>query len=176
MKYLKPLIFLLFLSFLLFTGMQCKKEETGINALPPATQEGKNTFGFLLNGEVWVPKTPLLKQRLDLTYDPGYLNGSFGIIANRYISEKDIMELAIGSTGVNKTGTYQFSTASKNIIYYDSKSNCYYLDDTTISGSLTITKLDLTNKFISGTFNFKLVKSGCSIIDATEGRFDIKIE
>src|SRR6476620_10145724 len=49
-------LLLLAFSFLLFSGMKCKKDTTGIDALPPATQEGKETFGCLVNGEVFTPK------------------------------------------------------------------------------------------------------------------------
>ncbi|MEJ7672136.1 MAG: hypothetical protein WKF59_05380 [Chitinophagaceae bacterium] len=49
--------------------------------LPPVTQEGKNTCGFLVNGKVWLPKgrvgngSPNLK----VWYDPAYHNGTFNI-------------------------------------------------------------------------------------------------
>ncbi|MBD3748438.1 MAG: hypothetical protein IE931_02980 [Sphingobacteriales bacterium] len=49
-------LLLLAFSFLLFSGMKCKKDQTGIDALPPATQEGKETFGCLVNGEAFTPK------------------------------------------------------------------------------------------------------------------------
>ncbi|WP_369414084.1 DUF6252 family protein [Desertivirga xinjiangensis] len=84
------------------------------------------------------------------------------------------MELRIGLTGVNKTGTYTFD--NNGVIYYDSKSRCYYYEDRIVSGSLNITKIDLVNHFISCTFEFKLDKQGCQSINATEGRFDLKIQ
>ncbi|MBD3748440.1 MAG: hypothetical protein IE931_02990 [Sphingobacteriales bacterium] len=173
-------LLLLAFSFLLFSGMKCKKDSTSFNTkdqLPAITKEGKNTFGFLLNGEVWLPKGGLLDQKLDLSYDPNYSNGSFGLFANRYISSTDKMELTIGATDINKKGTYQFSTTNRNVIYRDTKSNCYYYDNTQITGFITITKIDLTgNGIISGTFEFTLVKDGCPTIVATEGRFDMSIQ
>lgn len=33
----------------------CKKDPTKNAKLPPITQEGKNTVGFMIDGEVWVP-------------------------------------------------------------------------------------------------------------------------
>ena len=156
--------------------MKCKKDnqDPSKEQLPAATQTGANTFGFLLNGEVWLPKGGLLDQVLDLSYDPNYKNGSFGIFANRYVSSDKKMNLSIGLTDVNNTGTYYFN--NNGIIYNDNKSGCYYYENRIVSGSLTITKLDLTNKFISGTFEFKLEKNGCQTINATQGRFDLKIE
>jgi len=109
MKYENQLI-LFILGCTLLTGMKCKKDNQQLNndQLPAVTQNGANTFGFLLNGEVWLPKTPLLMERLDLTYDPNYKEGSLGIIANRYLSEESEMRISIGLTGVNNTGTLLF--------------------------------------------------------------------
>jgi hypothetical protein len=177
MKKLKHYSFvLLALCFMLVTSMKCKKDnqEPSKEQLPAITQTGANTFGVLLNGEVWLPKGGLLDQKLDLSYDPTYAGGSFGIIANRYVSKENKMEVRIGLTGVNKEASYYFN--NNGVIYRDTKSNCNYYEDRIVSGSLTITKLDLVNKFISGTFEFKLEKNGCPTINATQGRFDLKIE
>ena len=177
MKIFKSNFLLFSLSIILLCNINCKDKFT-LNPvkeeLPAITQTGANTFGFLLNGEVWLPKTALLQERLDLTYDPNYKRGSFGILANRYLSTTDKMELSIGLIGVDKPGKYDFS--NNGVIYNDQKSSCYYFDNRIVSGSITITKIDLTNKFISGTFEFKLEKQGCAIINATQGRFDLKIE
>ncbi|WP_017257290.1 DUF6252 family protein [Pedobacter arcticus] len=169
-------LLLLALSFTLFTGMKCKKENNSVNnQLPPITQEGKNTFGFLLNGEVWLPKAPILKSKLDLSYDPTYNGGALGISAKRILSENNQMYLSIGGININKPGTYNFEPPFKNVSYSDDV--CYYTDGAKISGSITITKLDLKgNGIISGTFNFKLEKEGCPTINATEGRFDLSIQ
>ena len=58
MKYLKLNHYAIYLSlgFMLFASMKCKKDETGISSLPPATQEGKGTFGCLVNGASFTPK------------------------------------------------------------------------------------------------------------------------
>ncbi|MRX46438.1 DUF6252 family protein [Pedobacter puniceum] len=177
MKNSQRLHLALALIFLVFTNMQCKKGTVlprSKEELPAITQTGANTFGFLLNGELWLPKAPLLREKLDLTYDPTYKDGSFGIIANRYLSDTDQMELSIGLTGINKADRYFFN--DNGIIYRSTKSGCYYFEDRKVSGSLIITKIDLNNKFISGTFEFKLEKDGCPTINATQGRFDLKIE
>ena len=56
LKHYQLCLLLLAFCFLLFSGMKCKKDEAGIDALPPATQEGKETFGCLVNGEAFTPK------------------------------------------------------------------------------------------------------------------------
>jgi hypothetical protein len=44
-----------FLIILLIANLHCKKSHPPPNILPAMTQEGKNTFGCMVNGEVWVP-------------------------------------------------------------------------------------------------------------------------
>ncbi|HEX8350349.1 MAG TPA: hypothetical protein VF598_10335 [Hymenobacter sp.] len=44
-------VFCLTSMVLLLTAAGCKKEKTELERLPAATQEGKNTFGFLLDGK-----------------------------------------------------------------------------------------------------------------------------
>ena len=39
-----------------FCFAECKKNKPDSNALPAATQEGKNTLGFSLNGQPWTPQ------------------------------------------------------------------------------------------------------------------------
>ena len=52
----------------------CKKNE--LNALPPETQVGANTFGCLVNGKAWVPK------KGGLCTDPSLL-GVYALVGNR---------------------------------------------------------------------------------------------
>jgi hypothetical protein len=53
MKTLLKTTLLLACSFLLISG-SCKKEKTGTDGLPAATQEGKNTFGCFINGKAFI--------------------------------------------------------------------------------------------------------------------------
>src|ERR1700733_2066445 len=50
-----PLPYHVILFLLLYINTQCKKSAPPPNILPPMTQEGKNTFGCKINGEVWIP-------------------------------------------------------------------------------------------------------------------------
>ena len=51
------------LVFILFNATGCSDDEPNsqepIDQLPAATQEGKNTFGCLVNDEVWVTETSI---------------------------------------------------------------------------------------------------------------------
>ncbi len=84
MKY--SFIFLLFTIFVFSASLKCKKTPappplSTTEQLPPATQEGKNTFGFLLNGKVWVPKGNSGSSNPSWYYDAGLNNGSFNMVA-----------------------------------------------------------------------------------------------
>ena len=63
---MKKNIFIFFaFCFLLFSAMKCTKDSNNFmpgyppyddsTKLPPITQNGANTFGFILNGKVWRP-------------------------------------------------------------------------------------------------------------------------
>ena len=70
---------------------------------------------------------------------------------------------------LNKIGIFGLTFIERNACTYD------YFDSTVIkNGVLTITKLDHSNRIISGTFNAILFKQGCDTIKITEGRFDMK--
>jgi len=53
---MKLLLSIIILSTIL--AVSCQQEEIAPPELPPITQEGANTFGCLINGEVWLPYTP----------------------------------------------------------------------------------------------------------------------
>ncbi|HYG02766.1 MAG TPA: hypothetical protein VD927_09985 [Chryseosolibacter sp.] len=51
--------------------------KTELEKLPPATQEGKNTFGCLVNGKAWYTKSTV---RADVVYQSGILSIGGSII------------------------------------------------------------------------------------------------
>jgi hypothetical protein len=162
---------------------QCCKEKTATNTdipgLPPATQTGANTLGFLLNGVPWVPEGP---NNLSMDYDPGFNDGILGIVAYRKILYVDNSVFSFGiqdsinfmtfpkTIPVSKSSLAQFSFTDKAFcerIHYD----------TTVfrSGELIITLLDNRNRVISGKFNTVLYNPICGdTIKITNGRFDMK--
>jgi hypothetical protein len=156
----------------------CKKENE--ETLPPATQTGAGTFGCKINGKVYVPKgssgtgtpNPKIQYDLDLQGKP-YLSietfqyptqlNSGVIIAIRYLhstgtyNAKDSFRFAIGSP----TSNINCGTNSS--------------DSTTYSkGAVTITRLDIPSRIISGTFNLKVKPLNCDTTFVTDGRFDTK--
>lgn len=168
----KDIITLMILLAILFS---CKKEDPLPTELPPITTEGKNTFGCLINGEIYVPDIRRMSFNVAITMDfpqnPDYF---FRVNTFRLVDEDDniqdaAVEFIIDS--VSAVGAYSFSHTT---VKYE---NIYYYSDSTYNGSVNIIKYDLNNGIISGTFSFSAIvvdNSNSQIIQITDGRFDLK--
>ncbi|MBD3748435.1 MAG: hypothetical protein IE931_02965 [Sphingobacteriales bacterium] len=186
---LKPFIlYLLLIGFLLFSGMQCKKDATGIDALPPATQEGKETFGCLVNGEAFTPKGYIFNPdggpTLSSYYQ--YLNSStaqgfYFNLSARYKKSGPNKSVSIGADNViiKQGQTYILKNyQNSNEIYgsYAIISNGLINEYSTINdykGELYISKFDELNQIVSGTFWFDAVNDKGDKVEVREGRFDV---
>jgi hypothetical protein len=168
-----------FLILLLLSLGACKKHRLQSNGLPPATQQGKNTLGFILNGQAWMPKGFNGTANLSIDVDFGFNDGIFNIVGYRTINSTT-EQFTIGISDSLNTITIPhtfiiFPNSVFGISYTKNPCDYFSKESTTISqGTLIITKLDRINKIISGTFNGTLSKSGCETIQITEGRFDMK--
>ena len=178
---MRPSLLWLVLACLLFTT--CKKNDNPNPAdqgeqLPPITQEGKNTFGCLLNGQVWLPGGNFGTPNFRVNYDPSYDGGTFDLRTYRYLRKDgtDEQYIIMYANNIMTTGTYNFSNIQQtNVSLNDRATSCYYDSRDELNyaiGSFTITKFDETNRIIAGTFEFILAKPGCDTIRVTQGRFD----
>ncbi|MFC5283726.1 DUF6252 family protein [Pedobacter alpinus] len=153
---------LLALSFLLFTGMHCKKttETTKEDVLPAETQTGKGTFGCLVNGEVWLPKSSSLSApALSTTIQFDILNLKIG---------RDNENIVIGVRNLAQTGTYEL--IMENSAEYSVSGDIYK----SYSGVIIIKTYNKQLNIISGVLNFKAKnKNGIEVV-ITDGRFDVK--
>ncbi len=157
-----------------------------VPGLPPITQEGRNTLGFLLNGEPWVPQGKRGNRALsnpDAFYDGGFLGGQVSISglaipeANEFIRS----QFVIGLTNVNHKN--EFDLAGRDLGFLYTASLCdFRSSDTTLNevGWLIISRLDLEARIISGTFEFTAIQpgvEGCSsdTLRITQGRFDLRL-
>ncbi len=178
---------LLFL-LVLVSCLQCRKERNKPpTTLPPITQEGKNTFGCKVNGQVWVPY-----------YKCGGSGNPCGEIYTEIfpLSTQDKLPIRIDMNATQRRDTrtdFQISTKqgislyttgnkidSITISYYNYKNNSFdpYTNNLVISSNnkFEITKLDTVNRIISGVFDLVLYKSFTDSIHITEGRFDLKFQ
>lgn len=161
----------------------CKKD---VDELPPATQTGAHTFGAKVNGELWVPQGfgPIpANDKLEAMIYP---NGDLRIKAKNFASSPNETEFEIFIAAVTATGTYSlnsnvtYPTFSASYGYFVKRKftpEDEWLTNSTTTGSVTITKLDLPNKIVSGTFQFNAasIYTPSNILSVTEGRFDIKL-
>lgn len=176
----KVLIFIVIISFYCFAG--CKKDKQDINGLPPPTQDGNNTLGFLINGQPWRPQGNNGTGNLSIDFDSGFNNGILGIVAYRTLSSADKTQFILGIIdSLNyKTAPFTLVIKKKSIggLSFSTSSYCDILHtDTTIfeTGTISISKLDRTSRIISGTFEGVLFKQICGdTVRITDGRFDMK--
>ena len=164
---------------------QChkKSDPTPEEQLPPATQTGANTFGCLLNGQPWTPSGNDGRANYRITYDPGFAGGSLTVRVYRYPdSTSDYQNMILGGDRIAQPGVYPFVLVGDRKAFFADHKLAPPCDDfseapslTYRTGNITITRLDLAQGIISGTFNFKLAKPGCDTVRVTQGRFDKKL-
>ena len=156
----------------------CKKNE--IDALPPETQVGANTFGCLVNGKAWVPK------KGGLFTDPSLL-GVYALVGNRrnlwiQATNTDGLGLDFWVENPLVTGEYplQYTTGIYPTVYLPRSYGLYYqsgasyMTTSQYAGKVAITRTDTIKGIISGTFEFAgyNAKTG-QTVTITQGRFDV---
>ena len=180
MKFIK---YILLLAIVAGFTQCCKEKPTNSNnnnipGLPPATQAGANTLGFLLNGVPWVPAGNNGTANLSIDFDPGFNNGILNIVAYNFMNITDEQFTISIRDSLNFMAIPITIQLSRNSLYSISfRNNCDYwnqMSDVISTGSFTINKLDRGQQIISGIFNATLSKAGCQTIKITEGRFDMK--
>jgi len=159
----------------------CEKDKTPpteLEKLPAATQEGKQTFGCLVDGKAWTPKWGgLLKPGIT----PYYNNvlGRFTIDAEHYTNQKLSSGIWITGDSLWSIGAYKLVHPLLSYAHIDT--TCGSLGPQSlefynnINGTYEITRLDVSTGIISGTFAFDAVSETCQdTVRITDGRFDIK--
>jgi len=150
-----------------------------VQELPPATQTGANTFGASVDGNFWIPKSfgPIVGN--DILQVRIIAGQDFYINARNYAASPTETEFEIFLQGVTAPGTYQLA-APGNYAYYV-KRKLTPIDEwkttATYTGTVTITKVDLVERILAGTFQFTAanIDDASRQLTVTEGRFDIKI-
>lgn len=182
--------FILHITFLLVlvSGVYgCKKHGPAGPTLPPLTHEGKNTFGCLVNGAVYLPKVSLFRSPVSCYYQKLYEgpDGFVFVVQGRFKGNNnchsssvtlylDSIALQIGrtfplaaySTGKCE-GSYLFTEdCGTTMRTYATKDNA--------NGEVVITGFDDLKGIVSGTFWFDAVDDSGDTIHITQGRFDMQ--
>jgi hypothetical protein len=152
----------------LFKGSD-PKPKTELEKLPPITQEGKNTFGCLVNGKAFVVTNTLHMSAI-------YQGGGFSLSGGIYIDKKlsDIQIFVGEIMELNKSYSL-INDSNKTGKFYSELKDCWFTSTADYIGKLTILSFDQTNFTISGTFEFEAFSEDCQeSISITNGRFDMQ--
>lgn len=189
-----PLLFFC-LCFLLFNS--CNINDNSENdqlELPAITQTGENTFGCYINGKLLVPRDgtgTYLGSDKGASFLGSYPDGRYNELDIRdYKSEKtanilihiqDLRNSGVGdyiideSNGMNSIDGMDNSYIHCRI--FDEVTGQYqYYRSFINSGLIKITRYDLPNRIVSGTFSCTVKNSANpnDVIEITKGRFDFK--
>jgi len=172
---LKRILLLLITTFALSScDKDNDKPQNPLDKLPPATQTGANTFGCLLDGNVFKPSNA-----------PNSINCFYQLVSGEYyflVSVQRTINYNLVSI-VLKTDKKQIFQGGIYQLYenIDGNASGNYLFNLDISsttltntGELKITKLDLVNQIVSGTFSFDIEDTNGVIHQIREGRFDMQ--
>ena len=142
--------------------------------LPEITQEGKNTFGCLVNGVVWVPRVELFVPwyTLDFQFNTGNGNITCRVLTT---TQDDFLQVTFGPTN-NIPGTFNVKPSNNTSMYLLSMSKDYVpLLKDSIFNRVKVNFIDTDYKIVSGEFQFKLYNNSNpkDTISVTDGRFDL---
>ena len=155
-----------------------------IDQLPPETQTGANTFGCLVNGQVFKPGGAQLSGgSLQCNYQ--FLNGSYYFIlsgrnrsgtnpltsVNLYTDSLPITQglKLVLKNRINGTASGRYFGPESDI-----NLATYLTNDNLFTGELWIKKLDTINQIVSGTFWYDAVNNNSQKVEIREGRFDMR--
>ena len=178
---MKYFVFLIFL-----TVISCKKDYH----FPDITQDGKGTFGCIIDGKKYVP------ERQDFIFGQKVISTRLSALdGGKYY-------LLVISVSNDKTDTFGYVKIAYHGVLDNLRAGKYSVTDPTIigggfsaennqglflqerysttentEGTITILKFDRKARIISGTFEFPMFHNETAErIEVTEGRFDLKIE
>ena len=148
--------------------------------LPPLTTEGLNTFGCVIDGEVWVPHVDwqLIKTPLD-----------FGEITVVHFEDENAFYIRVDRRPngncdfTDQVMHFSISLDSLDDASLDNSSGFnnwntgrwQYRPDTTVSRVVDIHKFDPIQRILSGTFSFDFLhEPSGEALEVRDGRFDLK--
>jgi hypothetical protein len=156
----------------------CKKKP--IDKLPPATQEGKNTIGYLVDGEAVFTEGKYEEKLLGCSNGIEILGSSSNyIIISAKKCGSPTLSLKLGKASI-KPGLILLN--KKPIIVTDNYAELdmaiifqMFQTNDSITGQIFITKS--TDKVLSGTFSFDCINiyDKTTTKKVTDGRFDIAL-
>ena len=191
---------LIYFSILVFSiiCISCNSDDDYYSRLPPETQTGENTFVCLIDGKLFYPRDGyrglggsgarairFIASGLSPNFTSRHLN------VNNYRDGKPINNFTLQIHNIDQIGegNYEFklSNFKRGIdspphthlyvrAYHEPSGGFKWYGTTDNSGTLVITRFDLSNRIISGTFSGILKeRNGEETVTITDGRFDINL-
>ena len=159
----------------------CKKNNDPESTLPPATQDGRNTAGWLANGQPQVASN--YDGDIVFSSPSPALRGSYGadsVLSLTMTGYKDNANPEVSFfLKASTPGTYRVGSRQQRGLSIAGYANCSYrnIDHTTTpryTGRVVITRLDTRNGAASGLFEFRAVnyQDSTKTVTVTNGRFD----
>jgi hypothetical protein len=169
---------------------KCEKEPAPAFTLPPLTQAGTNTIGFMIDGRAWrnygwLPHSASEDRNLTSAYFYSGSYPAFRLSAGQ--SARNVYELFyVDMDSLLRAGTYPGSAAPvagknpptfRSLQFIDMLTNAAYSSE--VAGSratIVITRLDTAQRIVAGTFSGKLgqVNDPTKQVNITDGRFDVQ--
>lgn len=176
MKKFHRLLMMIMLTLIISCSSDDDQPQNPIDKLPPATQTGEQTFGCLINGEVFIPDN-FGQGRPNAFYQ--FVRGNYTLGISAYKSDEKTVSIAFA--GLDVEPIMEENYVLKNEIsgnYYGRYSvngGLEHLASTSDNhpGTLIITNFDPENYIISGTFEFTVIDNDGKEIRITDGRFDM---
>lgn len=175
---MKRILITMLLIFPLWGLGGCSKDDDQnsqdpVSQLPEATQTGENTFGCLLNGEVFLP------DKLPNSYNCFYqiVDGEYFFTVRASNSDENFNSYSIAIKTEKKEilqgETYPLvENNANNAFGFYGFNNMLSYTNSTHTGELTITYLD--ENIVSGAFWFDIEDHEGIVHQVREGRFDMK--
>ena len=184
----------LLLLILLLLGACRKDKKTPAITLPPYTEVGANTFGCMIDGKVFVPKSDhWMINKIKAGYQNLFLgNGEIGFVlsalntdwGNNIVFNGVFNEARPMEEKTYPLGYYNGSYHKNPVIIEDSIYVRYYTEEgldadayvckpPNYVGELTIKHFDLEKQIMSGTFWFDAVDTFGNVVEVRDGRFDV---
>jgi hypothetical protein len=144
------------------------------DSLPPETSEGRGKFGCYVNGKLWLPDGRNHQVGTVIVTDNRPDTTALTIYAENVKSDENfsIFVYDVPALIVGKTYDYSQNKYYVQFTKIVGSTGCFL--NAPISGYVQFTRIDFTNRVISGTFEFTLTGTECNDeVIVTEGRFDI---
>jgi hypothetical protein len=179
---MKQIILALLYTALIAGSCKKNKDKSPVEQLPPETQTGANTFGCLIDGQVFIPKgDPFGGPIKKAAYQ--YVNGrnKFLVSGSRSTSNEVSSVGVFGDSVQLEVTTYDLTEKNVPMKFYGQYAYIQsgtlgetYTTNTIQRGQLVIKKFDTINQIVSGTFWFDAKNNSTGkIVQVREGTFDL---